>query len=922
MMDHRFIIGIDLGTTNSAVYSADLSAESPSGNIRLFRIPQLTGPGEINRLPVLPSFGYIAGEYDIRKEALRMPWTGESETDFFVGAFARDHGSRVPSRLISSAKSWLCHAHVDRKARILPWGSGTNIAKMSPVQTTAAYLQHIRFAWNHTHAEDESNYLEHQFIVLTVPASFDESARELTMEAATAAGLPHVTLLEEPLAAFYSFLHRHESDWRNLVNPGELILVCDVGGGTTDFSLITLKEADGSPRFERIAVGDHLILGGDNIDLTLARWVERKVGKSAADLSGDRWKTLCHQCRQAKERILNGSVESAKITLMGTGGKLIDGTVSAELDRETIEALVMNGFFPLVDPTGILDKAAPKGISEFGLPYETEPAITRHLGWFLEKHRRDVTQALQKDSPFPDCILFNGGSLKPLGIRERIREALRKWFGVTDTRLPRMLENPDPDLAVAMGAAYYGMVRMGRGVRVGSGSPRSVYLGVEASSRGTERQAVCLVERGMEEGTTYRLSEREFRVRTNTPVAFEIYSSSYRSGDRRGDVLSIDDSFTPLPPLQTIVQYGKKGLQADIPVEIEAGFTETGILALWCRSRISDHKWKLHFQLRGTDQAATVMETDVFDTSLIRQAQEVIQEEFSQRPGTGVHLDSLPRKIAEIVGQPKEKWPLGLLRSLADTLLSVLSARTHSMRHEARWLNLTGFCLRPGFGDGNDPNRLKQLWKISKAGPRFSNHPQVRSEWWILWRRVGAGLTAGQQKQFLQDISPLLFPGKTAKSRIAESERMEVWMAAANLERIASTEKIKLGRTLLNEIQPGKAKPQQFWAIGRIGAREPWYGTADRVIPASVAMEWIHHLLEQPWSDPSPVASAVIQLARKTGDRTRDIDSSRITAISGQLVSMGTDPEKIRRLEETIPIHRQDAKTIFGEDLPAGLLLE
>ena len=411
-MNKRFIIGIDLGTTNCAVSYVDLSGEEGGGKekkpqIRLFRVPQLTGAGEISNGSVLPSFLYIPGEYDISKESVIHPWKKKEAA--FAGVFARDHGAKVPSRLVSSAKSWLCHSNVDRHAKILPWGSGEDVAKISPVQASAAYLSHIRQAWNRNRGEDEELYLENQLIVITVPASFDEVARDLTILAAKEAGLDHVTLIEEPLAAFYAWLIRHEESWRNHVAPGELILVCDVGGGTSDFTLITLREVDGSPRFERIAVGDHLILGGDNIDLAIARHVESRFGPKKVKLSGDRWKTLCHECRKAKERILDGQSDAEKITLMGEGGKLIAGVMSATLTRKELEEIVLSGFFPPVDKNEPRKEAVRKGITEFGLPYEQEPAITRHLGWFLMRHEAAVQDLLWKNA-LPDLILFNGGS--------------------------------------------------------------------------------------------------------------------------------------------------------------------------------------------------------------------------------------------------------------------------------------------------------------------------------------------------------------------------------------------------------------------------------------------------------------------------------------------------------------------------------
>jgi molecular chaperone DnaK (HSP70) len=313
--EQRYIIGIDLGTTNSAISYVDRQAAGAQARrIRLFTIPQMTGPGEITRRTVLPSFLYIPGDYDISKEAIDPLWCNPDGQ--FAGTYARDHGAKVPARLVSSAKSWLCHNAVDRKAPILPWGAGQEVRKVSPVTATAAYLSHIRTAWNRNQSDDEG-YLENQLVIITVPASFDEVARELTLEAAAQAGIGNVILLEEPLAAFYSWLMTHEKQWRDHVQPGELILVCDVGGGTTDLTLIYLRDVDGHPRFERIAVGDHLILGGDNIDLALARHLQSQFPNRQVSLEGDRWKSLCHQCRQAKEVLLDGSAESQKITLMG-----------------------------------------------------------------------------------------------------------------------------------------------------------------------------------------------------------------------------------------------------------------------------------------------------------------------------------------------------------------------------------------------------------------------------------------------------------------------------------------------------------------------------------------------------------------------------------------------------------------------------
>jgi molecular chaperone DnaK (HSP70) len=927
--DKRFVIGIDLGTTNCAVAYADLQGEKdPRANIRLFKIPQLTGHGEVTRLAVLPSFLYLPGTYDLSSEAIHLPWPlskAVADQSQVVGAFARDHGSKIPSRLVSSAKSWLCHPHVDRKARILPWGSGNDVAGISPVQATASYLEHIKAAWNSFRGEDEDQFLEHQLIILTVPASFDEVARELTVEAAAMAGLTTVTLLEEPLAAFYSWLIRYENRWSRFVSPDELILVCDVGGGTTDFTLITLREAGGSPRFERIAVGDHLILGGDNMDLALARNIEMRLGKQAL-LSGDRWKTLCHQCRQAKEMLLDGKAASRKITIMGEGSRLIRGTLSADLDLDCVKQTLIEGFFPLLDAEPKhTAHSSRKGITEFGLPYEQEPAITRHLGRFLDRHRADISRFSEMSFRGPDCILFNGGALKPPVIQERIRQAIRRWFHEDDIALPRVLENPDPDLAVALGAAYYGLVKMGRGVRVGSGSARSYYIGISTAAVETEdvksRQAICLVERGLDEGSRIQLEDRDFQVLTNQPVSFDLYSSSFRSGDRVGSLVNVDDSLTRLPSIQTIIQYGKKVDQINIPVAIEASYTEIGTLALWCHSRISDHRWKLQFQIRETGNAPDIADSEVFEASRVEAVHNCIRTAFLQ-PTPGLHLESLVKDISRIIDRPRAKWPLTLIRGITDVLLSLIQTRLTAPDFESRWLNLFGFCLRPGFGDGFDGHRVKAIWKIYKQGPVHGQHSQVRSDWWILWRRISGGMSAGHQRQFFQDLTPALFSSKSSKQRIPPQEYLEIQMAAAAMERLSVKDKIRLGRLLLSELQSGKAKPQQFWAFSRIGARELLYGPVDRVIPPSEIRDWIEALITENWPNPEPAGQALLQLTRKTGDRARDMDPTVSERLRAWLSHQGFLEDQLRVLSEVVPYKRQEAGTLFGEDLPSGLVLQ
>lgn len=924
---HPFLVGIDLGTTNSAVSfvdvrkAADGSGRKKNPPIEIFTIPQLTGLGEFNRLPVLPSFLYLPGEYEVDLKILAHPWP--TSEDQFVGALARDQGAKVPSRLVSSAKSWLCHANVDRNRPILPWGAPEEVVKVSPVQASAAYLAHIKRAWNHVHGDEEELFLENQTVILTVPASFDEVARELTLSAAKLAGYKHVTLIEEPLAAFYSWLIGHESTWERYVRPGELILICDVGGGTTDFTLITLRAVEGgSPRFERIAVGDHLILGGDNIDLALARSVEARWTGRQASLSTDRWKSLCHECREAKEKILSQEADAHRITLMGTGSRLIAGTVSADLDRATVEQIILEGFFPLIDDIGSGKPGRRQAITEFGLPYEPEPAITRHICRFLSRHQPDVARSVGKTRPLPDLILFNGGSLKPRIIQDKIIRAIAGFFGEEGAEGPRVLHNPDLDQAVSLGAAYYGLVKIGRGVRVGSGSPRSFYLGLghEAHEAGVPARAICLVERGLDEGSTIELSDKQFEVLANQPVRFDLFSSSYRGEDRSGQIVTIDETFTPLPPLQTVIRYGKTGTKTSIPVQIEAEYTEMGTLALFCRSMTSGHRWQLQFQLRDVGEAPKeVQEQTVLEAGSVRQAGEALQTAFAGDDTP--RLDGLVKEIASLVDLARDEWPLGFIRGLADILLQDRQVRTRSAVHEARWMNLFGFCLRPGFGDVLDAERIKESWKVYLEGPAYGGNPQVQSEWWIMWRRLAGGMVPGQQRQLTLKAEPLLNPKKGKKVRLPLQRELELWMLIANLERLYVKDKIQWGRLLLSRMPPSQVRHQHFWALARIGARELLYGPADRVVPAAEVVSWIEDILSREWRQITPVVNALVQLARKTGDRTRDLDQQVIEHLLDWLSQHPGMEEQKRYLLEVVPIARQEERTLYGESLPAGLVL-
>ncbi len=767
-MDHRYVIGIDLGTTNSAVAYVDLAQEPDASSrrpIQFFEIPQLVAQAEMAERAVLPSFLYLPGAYDLPAGSTALPW--DAERPYVVGEFAREQGAVVPGRLVASAKSWLCHAGVDRTADILPWGAADEIDRVSPVEASRRYLQHIREAWDAQMAKGREGYgFNEQLIILTVPASFDEVARELTISAAQQAGMARAILLEEPLAAFYCWLSDHEDDWQTIMHDGQLILVCDVGGGTTDFSIVGIREGEKGLRFNRLAVGDHLMLGGDNMDLTLGRHLEMKLLGQPGKLDAQRWHQLVHQCRKAKETLLSApKEESVDITVMGAAGKLIGGTLKDSLSQDEVQQLIIDGFFPEVTLDESPGDMPRRGLTELGLPYVHDPAITRHLAAFWRRFQAYLRDETGRETPYPDFLLFNGGALIPVSLRKRLVKIVGQWFRPAAGKRwkPVALENPRPELAVAMGAAYYGRVRLGEGVRVGSGSPRAYYVGVETDAE-AQHTAVCLVPRGTEEGVDVQLVEPDFEALANQPVAFEIFSSSTRLGDELGEVVHLEsDEISVLPPIRTVLRYGKKEEARRLPVHLAVRLTEIGTLELWCQSKKTHHRWQLQFDVRQAvePEAAAQVLGETIDQALIESAQDEIRKTFEGGSQRHEHPPERLRKTLEaLLDLPKDAWPTALIRKLADTLLDVPRGRSLSNQHEARWLNLLGFCLRPGLGDPVDPWRMKQIWKLQHDGLAFPRQDHCRDEWWVFWRRVAGGLTAGQQQQIYQQVQPYFLSGK------------------------------------------------------------------------------------------------------------------------------------------------------------------
>ncbi|MDY6909956.1 MAG: Hsp70 family protein [Thermodesulfobacteriota bacterium] len=602
MIQPKYVVGIDLGTTHCVLaYAPVPQSRWDEPQIRIFPVPQLTAPGEVASQPLLPSFLFLPGPHDVPEGGLALPWN--EGLDYAVGDFARKRGAEIPNRLVSSAKSWLCHSGVDRLKPILPWDSPAEARRVSPLEATACYLRHLRDAWNHTHAkEDDSARLEIQEIFLTVPASFDAVARELTVKAAEAAGLERLTLLEEPQAAFYAWIESQGDRWRKNVWVGDCVLVCDLGGGTTDFSLIRVEEEHGEMVLRRVAVGDHILLGGDNMDLTLAYALQAKLSERGVRLDGWQFRGLWHACRTAKERLLTDpNRETEPIVVLGRGSSLIGGTLRTELTREEVTRILLEGFFPLCGPDDFPQSRPKVGFREMGLPYESDPAVTRHLARFLSRQGSGE----EPGEACPTGVLFNGGVMKPEIVRERVVTLLSRWRGGEPLR---RLESPDLDLAVARGAAAYGLARHGHGVRIRAGAPRSFYIGIESAMPTvpgvpTPIKALCVVPFGMEEGTREVIREKEFGLVVGEDAVFPLLASGSRKDDRPGDVVEDwSGEIDEVVSMETHLPISAEDAGGTvIPVWLESAFTEVGTLEIWCVSREDERRWKLEFNLRESE---------------------------------------------------------------------------------------------------------------------------------------------------------------------------------------------------------------------------------------------------------------------------------------------------------------------------------
>ncbi|MEQ9406764.1 MAG: Hsp70 family protein [Fuerstiella sp.] len=937
----RFVVGIDLGTTNSAVGYVDTDAADQAWHVETLLIPQLVAPGQAEALPTLPSFHYEPADGELAASERQLPWATD-QADGLVGAFARDHGIQVPGRMIASAKSWLCHPGVDRTAGILPWQGSDDVSRLSPVEVSSRFLSHLVHAWNQ-HFPDFP--LAEQTVVLTIPASFDEVARNLTIQAAQKAGLPRVLLIEEPQAAFYAWIDRHRHDWEQQVQPGQKILVCDVGGGTTDFTLIRVRAGqDGTVVFHRVAVGEHLILGGDNLDLALAHFLERKFQQEGTpQLTPRQWSVLVRVSRQVKEALLSDDApEEFTVSLPGSGSRLIGGSLQTQVTRQQVTDELVEGFLPITEFTDVPRQNA-SGFREFGLPYAADSAMTRYLAAFLHMHAETAAEnrMLQDDvhAARPDIVLFNGGLFESPVLKQRMLQAISEWFTTGDQSWhPKVLDCERLDLAVAHGAACYGMVSRGVGVRISAGLPRTYYLGVDTAEG---HSAICLVPAGTEPGTDLEPPEQTFHLQTGSPVEFPVFYSGTRLTDATGVIVPADrEQLTALPPIRTVIRSRTNGAadqdsKATVSVQVNARLTEIGTLDLWCAGVDTKERWKLQFDVRSavqTDVAAheageAEAEGIVGDDTLAsveRLLTSVFGQSGGEKPG------GLARRIGREIGMSRADWPTSMLREIWRTLIELEAGRRQSPAHEAAWLNLLGFALRPGFGFALDDWRIETTWDVIR-GRLIHTTSEVRNQWWIMWRRIAGGLSGGQQNA---TASPLLSSirqtaqqirtgrGKGGAIALHEKDAAEIWRALGAFEQLPPSVRRELGDIILQLLDRPRmqtVREPMVWALGRLGSRVPFNGNAQSIVNPETAARWLRQLLASRLEDVQSVPLAVMQLARRTGDRMTDLPDDVRDEAARYLKEMGGYRRFIRLIRDGGTTDAETQAALFGDSLPLGL---
>ena len=925
MAHPQFSIGIDLGTTNSAMAFEGLDLARAQRAV--FLVSQWETATRFSEAPTLPSFLYLPSQ----AEAAQITGHRAFHAEWVPGRFARTRAAESPGRVVHSAKSWLGHHTVDRNAPFLPWRSNEIPVekRISPIRASALLLGYLRAAWDAKFA-GEGRRFDDQEITITVPASFDAAAQRLTLDAAREAGFPeNVGLLEEPQAAFYWWLDRgggESAASKELSDTGvRHVLVIDIGGGTTDFTLFEIAPPSGKPfaHIKRIAVSDHLLLGGDNIDLAIARRVESLLSTNEP-LTEVQWNFLVARCRDVKERCLSdSSIHVFTVSVPGRGSRLLGNTLGAQIERVEIESIVLDGFFP---ECNLHDRPArtQAGLREWALPYAADSAVTRYLAEFLQ------------EGPIVDAILFNGGSLFPEVLRQRLQKQITRWQQGVE---PRLLENPEPSLAVAQGAALFGTIVHRRAERIEAGAARAIYLEVHKRDAGKEPAPtpalICILPSGAPSEEKFQVSQEGLELRINRPVRFQPYYSTRRVKDQAGSVVTWNDhDFHRLPALQTTAKLAGADREGDrLPVTLTSRINELGLLYVACVSRdpAAGGLWPLEFDLRPHQRGGTkpigrhddesVARDAGVDPQRLATARTRITTLFSKPLDRRDKMSAthLLKSLEQILGKPKADWNYLLIRSLWGSLSDCFSSRKYSVEHEETWLILASYFLRPGFGAESDEARINELWRTQTEGlmyPGKRNQLQV----YILWRRVAGGLNTQRQEAILIPELPRL--------RAQSSQPAELVRLAGALERIdlaTKTELLDLFLQTARELASKKQHPApHLTALGLLLNRSPLYAGPEFVLAPAQVEKAYQALSDLDWADSLllEIQTLFLRAGRIVNDPKIDLPKSLREKIASKLQNAGVAPAKVARLRSYLPLALADRANLFGEALPPGLVID
>ncbi len=921
MLKGRYSIGIDLGTSNTSLSFIDSLEKRPKS--RVLELSQLSNLNSVLKKKYIPSSFYFLTKSELLEvESSFVREIKSKNVHGVIGDISLNKMKDSPERVIQSAKSWLCNENVDRRGAILPWGSKLIELdkKLSPVEVSASYLRYLKDKWNQTLAKEEGSSFNEQNITITVPASFDEVSQSLTLEAASLAGYPDdVRLLEEPQAAFYFWLENNSLNlnWEEVTkSKNPLVLVCDIGGGTSDFSLFNISLASKKPIITRIAVSEHLLLGGDNIDLAMAHMVESRIENR--NLTHFEMSSLLHQCKLIKENILNSINDldppsSYNVSILSDSSSMFSSSITSSIKREEIENLVLDAFFPFTE-RGSSPKKNKLGLREWGLNFEEDYAITRHLSKFLGD--REVS-----------AVLFTGGTISSDFIQKRLLDIISSWQGFS----PIKLENKDFLLSVSRGASYSGVLDSSSFKKIKGGYSRSVYLEVEGKKKEQHsKELICILPKGTEEGQSFKLEALRFLLKVDTVVRFNLFYSNYRENDKVGDILEFNErEFKNLSPIETSLTYSeRKGklLSSEVKVQLETELNELGVLKIYCNLVEEDKKskrWKLDFNLREVKESKEdSYNIDIGVSSLeFVEATKCIKSVFGKKKDKDllkIKPKALIKSLEKALFLGRNDWNIDLLRSLWKELSIGMTLRGRSLQHEVVWLYLAGFLLRPGYGSSLDGWRIRELWRVFDMGLNFPKEKSSRMNWYIMWRRVSGGLSPKAQLELFKKVEK--------DFRKKEETPSELIRLIGSLERLEVESKELISKSFIKKFLDKKTKNKNdyIWALGRIWGRVLMYGESNFIMPPDRVKTHLNRILDlKKLKTPiNPyILSLLIQTLRVNGDRSLDFEESFRLDFFNKLKKLGVKKEEINSIIHFIPPETSYKRKQFGESLPIGIKL-